>query len=123
CEAILALRVLDPAAGAGAFLLGALEVLTRALVARGFPELLARERLVRDCLLGLDTDLVALGVARRALALASGAEPRGLHAGDALDDRGLAASARVERLDAVLGNPPYRREKDALPELRRARAT
>src|SRR5579872_3698372 len=30
CEAILALRVLDPACGAGAFLLGALEVLADA---------------------------------------------------------------------------------------------
>src|SRR5207248_1570043 len=37
CELIFSLRVLDPAAGAGAFLLGALEVLTRALVLRGEP--------------------------------------------------------------------------------------
>jgi hypothetical protein len=122
-EAILALRILDPAAGAGAFLLGALEVLTRALVARGFPEAEARARLVSDSLLGLDTDEAALATARRALALASGVEARGLHAGDALDDRGLAASVGASRLDAVLGNPPYLREKDAREALARARAT
>lgn len=122
-DEVVALRVLDPSCGAGAFLLGALDFLADALVERGVPRDVALRRLVAETLLGVDTDGDALATARAALAVASGAEPRGLHRGDALARRGLAASAGVPRLDAVIGNPPYRREKDGSIELARARAT
>jgi hypothetical protein len=123
-EKILALRVLDPACGAGAFLLGVLEFLTDALVERGAEPGEARARLVGETLLGLDTDERAVLRAREALRLASGGGiARGVRRGDALADRGLAREAGVPRLDAVLGNPPYLREKDARADLARARAT
>jgi hypothetical protein len=122
-EGILALRVLDPACGAGAFLLGALEVLEDALAARGVDRREARAEVARGVLLGLDTDERALERAREALAVAAGVEPLGLRRGDALADGGLARQARCARLDAVLGNPPYRREKDGRDELARARAS
>jgi adenine-specific DNA-methyltransferase len=122
-EEIFALRVLDPSCGAGSFLLGALDFLAEAAVARGANRDEARRRLVEETLFGIDTDDDALEVAREALALASGAQPLGLKKGDALADRGLGATVGVEGLDAVLGNPPWLREKDGRRELERARAT
>src|SRR5579872_4272910 len=111
-DEILALRILDPACGAGAFLLGALDFLATTLERRGMARSRATERLVNGTLLGIDIDDDAIATARRALALASGARPRGLRKANALGDRGLARAASVPRLDAVIGNPPYRREKD-----------
>jgi adenine-specific DNA-methyltransferase len=118
---ILALRILDPACGAGAFLLGALDFLATTLERRGMPRSRASERLVSGTLLGIDIDDDAIATARKALEVAAGARPRGLRKANALDDRGLARAASVPRLDAVIGNPPYRREKDGAPELARAR--
>ncbi|HZV01386.1 MAG TPA: N-6 DNA methylase [Planctomycetota bacterium] len=122
-DEILAMRILDPACGAGAFLLGALDFLASELERRGMARADASRRLVNGTLLGIDIDDDAIATARRALALASGARPRGLRKANALDDRGLARAASVPRLDAVIGNPPYRREKDGAPELARARDT
>jgi hypothetical protein len=122
-DEILALRVLDPACGAGAFLLGALDFLVGALEERGVPREEAAAKLVEGALLGIDTDEAAIATAREALGVVSGASPRGLRVGDALRDGGLAAAAGVARLDAVIGNPPYRREKDGRGELARARDT
>ncbi|MBI3723364.1 SAM-dependent DNA methyltransferase, partial [bacterium] len=122
--AILELRVVDPCCGAGAFLLGTLDYLARALVERGERVDRARAQVARSCLLGIDTDAPAIVRAREALALASGgALAAGVRVGDALAEAGLAATLGVERIDAVLGNPPYLREKDGRDELARARAT
>jgi hypothetical protein len=122
-DEITGLRVLDPACGAGAFLLGALDFLAGALARTGVPAKEAARVVARDVLLGIDTDANAVATARRAIALAAGTEPRGIRVGDALADAGLARSAGVARLDAVIGNPPYLREKDGKGELERARGT
>lgn len=85
-------RVLDPACGDGSFLLAA----ARHLAGRGLP----RQTIVRELVWGCDVDAGAVGAARRALATWSGADP-GAHlwVGD-----GLAAG---ERVDVVVGNPPF----------------
>jgi adenine-specific DNA-methyltransferase len=74
---------------------------------------------------GIDVDPAAVACARRALALYAEDDRAGesVVLGDALDDRGLATVAGVHSLDAVLGNPPWLREKDARATLERARAS
>lgn len=90
---VLALRICDPAMGAGVFLLAALYQLSEALLAVGHPGPLEARRIVAErCLYGVDRDPVAVGLARQALAEALG-EPdpaalpfleRNLRHGDAL---------------------------------------
>ena len=79
------LRVLDPACGGGAFLLGALR--------RGVPE---------RCLVGVDRDARALEVCRLGLLLAGAGQTRLLRADSLRDDAGGEAE-----FDVVLGNPPW----------------
>ncbi len=99
------LRILDPACGAGAFLVEVLKILRRV-----FPEVSARA-LAETCLFGVDVDAGALEVARLALAAATGegvAPEAHLVRGDALirfDWSGDFAAP----FDVVLGNPPYLR--------------
>jgi hypothetical protein len=78
-EAILQLRVCDPACGSGAFLLAACEFLaTRLLVAEGnaTPDralvFAARRRVIEHCLFGVDENPRAIELARFSLALAAG---------------------------------------------------
>src|SRR5580693_1414519 len=66
-DEVLGLRVLDPSAGAGAFLLGAHELLRAELVSRGMSAREASRRLVEETLLGIDVDGDALEKARAAL--------------------------------------------------------
>jgi hypothetical protein len=97
-DGLLALRVCDPAMGAGAFLIAAARWLTRALLeawrAEGQPtdadaERLARRQVVTSVLRGVDKNPGAVSLARLSLALfvgdASPAElTRSLRCGDAL---------------------------------------
>ncbi|MFO0616322.1 MAG: DNA methyltransferase [Polyangiaceae bacterium] len=116
-EEILALRVLDPSVGAGAFLLAALDHLAEALHAAWMREGAkgaldaARREVAARCLFGIDKSPVAAAVARRSVALASGL--RGA-AARALEGRIVCRDALVDRLpagftafDAVVGNPPF----------------
>jgi len=94
------LRIIDPACGDGAFLLGAAERLARA-----FPDVPAWRR--GSCLYGVDLDPAALERCRAAL----GPGPI-LRLGDALaEDLGEGS------FDVVIGNPPF------LAQLQRRSAT
>ena len=118
-EEILALRVADPAMGAGVFLLAALDRLAAALLeawARegGATKTLgdARRAVALGCLFGIDKSPVATRVARRSIALAAGLdEPDAaaldgaLVCGDALvglDRDALADAGIAGAEDAVL---------------------
>ncbi len=99
--------VCDPACGGGAFLLAA----ARWLHAAGH----APAEVVGELLRGADTDPVAVEVAAAALAEwaaaagAPGAVARHLVVADALagDDPTWAATASVDAVDLVVGNPPF----------------
>ncbi len=74
-EAVLSLRVCDPAMGAGAFLVEVCRQLGDALVAcdaRRFDDVSARREVARRCLYGVDVNPRAARLARRALWLAAG---------------------------------------------------
>jgi N-6 DNA methylase len=87
--------VCDPSCGDGVFLLAA----ARALAARG----IARDRIARDLLWGIDVDAGAVDAARAAIAEWAGVSP-GHHVmvGDGLADDGWSG-----RFDVVVGNPPF----------------
>lgn len=97
----LQLRICDPAAGSGAFLLAALDVLADAT---GLP----RAELARRCLFGLDLDPVAAALAAWSV-WQHGGEPDlpiddlagHVRCGDGLLDLPRGS------FDAVLGNPPW----------------
>jgi hypothetical protein len=116
----LSLRILDPAAGDGNFLVGAAEYLagawaerfaSAALVRRG--ELKSRflAAIVRRCLFGFDLHAEATAAARARLHALAGMQPanhralrRHLVVGDSLRTAPLKLSGTF---DAVIGNPPY----------------
>jgi hypothetical protein len=128
---IEALRVCDPALGAGAFLLAACDQLSRNLAARtGLDGRVTRARIVKRCLYGVDVSPLAVAVAEASLWLLVGdpeLAPRqvaaGLRVGDALLDASaplmsgrLAAFDFAESFadvfahggfDAIIGNPPW----------------
>lgn len=135
------LRLIDPACGGGAFLLAACRALHRQ--ARTIGQESSPQDLIR-ALYGMELDPEALLAARRTLFLeaadlsadvsggnhsptASFLRPiaaileRNLRCGDALAN--AARQAPAGPCDAVLGNPPYRRELDAKPLLDRIAAT
>lgn len=64
------ITLLDPACGSGAFLLGALERLSRIHVASGAPESAARRRVLRRQIFGVDLDGMAIRLAELRLWLA-----------------------------------------------------
>ncbi|MCO5171557.1 MAG: N-6 DNA methylase [Planctomycetes bacterium] len=134
-SAVRALRVLDPACGGGAFLLGALTRLTAAYraIARGFgadapPELARPAGLaLAENLRGVDVDAGALAVCALALrATAASLDGGPLPPAPSLHHGDLLALADVRRalggpVDAVVGNPPYARPTpDQLALARRA---
>jgi hypothetical protein len=107
-----AVRVLDPACGEGAFLLGAFDCLLdwhRARAAAGHPAAPGVGRRIAASLHGIDVDAAALARAAAALAArvtavdGDGGTTRGaLCRGDALLEPLVAGG-----VDFVLGNPPY----------------
>ncbi|MEY2421192.1 MAG: hypothetical protein QOI95_1259 [Acidimicrobiaceae bacterium] len=87
--------VCDPSCGDGVFLLAA----GRALAARG----VARDRIARDLLWGIDVDPIAVDATRRAITEWAGVAPSDhVVVGDGLADVGWAG-----RFDVVVGNPPF----------------
>jgi len=106
-EAILALRVVDPACGDGRFLVEAGERLLGALATLGLVGDEARRAVAGRCLHGVDVDPTAVRLARRALRDLGG-DARGVARrvveGDALHD---AAGLQPGTFDVVVGNPPF----------------
>lgn len=118
-ERALALVVLDPSCGGGAFLLRALEVLEAHCLAAGGGAEGLRARIVDGCLRGIDIDPVAAAACRLALILAAGPDARpAIRVADA-----LAEDHRAEA-DVVLGNPPWGQKgfRFSKPDARRLRA-
>ena len=107
-EEILALRILDPALGAGIFLLETCAQLTDFLAQQGesAPEIPAR--IAANCLFGADIDPGAVAVAREILGEFCGfpdLDPgRNLVCADSLKHFGGASSSQF---DLILGNPPF----------------
>jgi len=126
-EAILRLRVVDPAVGSGRFLLAALDTLADAT---GQPQRF-RAAIAAACLYGADVHPPAAALARRALAEAAGIPPSALRghveaADSLLDD--LGATLGLASFDAVLANPPWlsysgRQAAALAPERRRRLAS
>lgn len=115
-QAILELRVCDPAIGEGAFLVAAIEVLADALSAawrtegsaRSLGE--ARELVAQTCIAGVDVDARAVATAREQ----TGVGRVSLQIADALTLDWRAAYPDVFArggFDVVLGNPPYVRQE------------
>lgn len=93
-ESVLALRACDPAAGSGAFLLGVVDHLARAVVDRSRGTLShsqAVSKVIATSVYGLDLDPLTVGVLRRVLAVAAG---------------GCVAGHRVKVGDALVGLTP-----------------
>jgi SAM-dependent methyltransferase len=106
-DAVLGLRIVDPACGDGRFLAAAGERLVRALVALGIVAEEAGAQVAERCLHGVDVDPAAVRLARGTLRrLGGGARPvaRRVVAGDALVDPTLLP---VGGFDVVVGNPPF----------------
>ncbi len=100
----LALRIVDPACGAGVFLLGVLDAYARRFGAD------VAARAANQCALGIDVDPIAAELCRMAVRLAyPGAEPV-VACGDAIvGDLPLPGP-----FDAVVGNPPWGQKGFAL---------
>jgi len=124
-------EILDPACGCGSFLLAACRRLLAGAERRRSPD---AARLAARRIHGVDVDPEAVLAARRSLWLeiasaGANADPCGIvptlvenvRAGDVLLDSVL--EAWVGRFDAVVGNPPYRRELGSKSLLDRIAAT
>ena len=103
------LRILDPACGCGAFLVGAFRWLCHWHQARrGAPPKPAQRKAIARQLAGIDIDATAVKQARKNIAEASGltaGELTGtIRTGDALLEHDAWLNGRF---DAVLANPPY----------------
>ncbi|WP_327053612.1 Eco57I restriction-modification methylase domain-containing protein [Halomicrococcus gelatinilyticus] len=112
--------VLDPAMGCGHFLVRALDRLTVERAREGESLDDARRAAVRQ-LHGVDVDPAAVELARTAVWLRSGHWPdERLRTGDALADGDVRnALDDLDRVDAVVANPPYVRNR-AIPDGRKA---
>jgi len=126
-EAVLALRIVDPACGGGAFLVGAHRVLAAALRAAESRGGRAWEpaEVVRGCLFGVDEDAGAIALCARALGSLAGCPdaPANLRVGNsvvsdadllpaALDwNAAFPAVLASGGFDLVVGNPPYVRQE------------
>jgi len=107
-DEILALRVCDPAIGAGAFLIDVVDVLAEHLAATGMELADAKRRVATTCIAGVDIDREAVAAARAA----TGCEA--LRVADALELDWPRAYPEVFArggFDVVVGNPPYIRQE------------
>jgi len=101
----LALTVLDPAMGDGAFLAAVADrVAARLAEAAGRPAAAMRRMVVRRCIHGVDIDPVAVGLARRTVG--RGTDAALMAVGDALDPAGGPLGA-AGSFDLIVGNPPW----------------
>jgi hypothetical protein len=121
-QAILRMRLLDPACGAGAFLVAAGQRLAARLSQLRGGSVAAVKRSRRDvvrCLYGMDNDPVAVELCRAAIMQSLGADPgRRVVLGDGLLDEPPGGCG----FDAVVGNPPYLNRLERLTEVDRATA-
>jgi len=131
---VLALRVCDPAIGAGAFLIEVVDALADHLATAWGDESRraeARQRIATTCIAGVDVDPAAIAATRKALARGAarpgteqpGTEPTdpvqpgagaALRCADALELDWRAAYPEVFArggFDLVVGNPPYIRQE------------
>lgn len=107
-EDTLALRILDPSCGGGAFLLGVLRRLEAHAVATGAtPGAALRRRLCEKTLVGVDLDPGAIEVTRAALRMAVGGKSQKPLAVTLVVGDALLPETEVGRIDAIVGNPPW----------------
>jgi hypothetical protein len=108
-DALLSLRICDPAIGEGAFLIEIVRVLAEAVAERGMSLAKARKLVAERCLHGVDIDARAVAAAHVAVEEFVGARVPALRehlrVGDAL------AIEWPRRFDALVGNPPYVRQE------------
>jgi hypothetical protein len=131
---ILALRVCDPACGAGNFLVGALDRIAAALARASGREAATRAdlRSALACIHGVDIDPVAADLCRAALWLRLGDKRltiaragAGIRQADALTapwDRLFAGVVKAGGFDVVVGNPPFLNQLGAATAHARHRA-
>ncbi|MDO8589086.1 MAG: N-6 DNA methylase [Armatimonadota bacterium] len=111
-DRLLSIRVLDPACGCGDFLVAAAEFIGNLIASRtGSPPAPWALLAARRCVCGVDSDPVAVAIAKVCLWLKAGAReegywaPEGLRHGDSL--LGDVEMPPESGFDAVIGNPPY----------------
>lgn len=107
-DEILALRVCDPAIGAGAFLLEVIDVMAEHLAKAGLAISEAKRLVAASCIAGVDIDRDALAIACEA----TGCEA--LQVANALELDWEEAYPEVFArggFDVVVGNPPYIRQE------------
>lgn len=132
-DELLALRVIDPACGAGVFLVAALRAIVNRLRALAPPSRLPAliDAVASDCLHGIDVDATAVELTKLAVAAAAreagGGDPARLdvhtrlRCADAVFGDDLErAFGEAARFHAVLGNPPWGQKSTALTDDQRA---
>lgn len=104
----LALRVLDPAVGAGAFALAAVEAIAVA-AGEGPDENAARREAARRCVFGMEVNRLAAEVCRLAVWLGASrpGRPAAMPAGSIAVGDALLQTPRPRSFDLVVGNPPW----------------
>lgn len=104
------LRIVDPACGSGAFLLGVLEFLrdhNRVCEARGAEGDGSRlGDIVSDCLRGADLLPACCGAAEMLVEAATGRDWSALHS-NLLEDVATSSQLFAGRIPIIIGNPPY----------------
>ncbi len=107
-EAALSLRILDPAAGAGAFLISVVDAIAEAM-GEGEAENTVRRAVVRNCIRALEIDSLAAEACRLSLWLVASRPGRPAAVPEvAMSVRNtLLEPPRRHSFDIVVGNPPW----------------